>query len=205
MEMVLVLILLAFLAYVGVKIGCSLKKDEKQEEEMSDCEKIELLFKEAMKKEENQPRNLLLRTLKEIGCRYKEEDDGTVTFLYQGESFIIYAKNESFTIRILNVGWMGVKMNTPEAECLKQVINEANATSWVTNLYTEDKKRGLIVAHSQNAACFVCSLPDCKSYLEALLHRFFASQQQVRELYSDFSKKHEQQEKRVEIKGFRTD
>ena len=58
-------------------------------------------------------RDLFLETLTKIGCQYKlaeEESDDRIFFAYQGESFFVYARNDSRFIYIYDTHWGHVEL-----------------------------------------------------------------------------------------------
>lgn len=184
-------------AYFCGRVGYAIRNDKSSE---SDYEKMNETVRNAIKQEENQTRNLVIKTLTDIGCQYEINDENYICFEYQGEEFKINASNDSYIIWIYNVAWGGINVNDPNVECLKRAINKVNEGSAITNLYTEEKE--FIIAHCQIAAYFAYNIPDYKDYLKSILDGFFIAQHQVRDEITNLNKIQEKQE-RVEIKGFR--
>lgn len=184
-------------AYFFGRVGYAIENDKNSE---SDYEKMNETVRNAIKQEENQTRNLVMKTLTDIGCQYETNDENYICFEYQGEKFKINASNDSYIIWIYNVAWGGINVNDPNVECLKRAINKVNEGSAITNLYTEEKE--FIIAHCHIAAYFAYNIPDYKDYLKSILDGFFIAQHQVRDEITNLNKIQEKQG-RVEIKGFR--
>lgn len=192
-------IVLVFAAYIAGRVGFAIENDKK---EKSDYDKMNDSFSDAINEEDNQTRNLLIKTLEDIGCQPEIDDNDSIIFKYQGEEFKISASNDSPIIWIYNVAWTGIETNDTDADFLKQAINKANENSAITNLYTINDEKGFIAAHCQMATYFAYNIPDYKGYLKSILDGFFFAHQQVRNEFENLAKNQEQKE-RVEIKGFR--
>lgn len=180
--------------------------DEKGKKGLSDNEKINETIDNTINEEDCQTKNFLLKTLTEIGCQYKIDNNNCINFNYEGETFTMYARNESPIIWIFNYDWMEIGLNDPNADYLKQAINKSNESCVITNLYTINEGTETINAHCRTTIYFSYHIPDYKMYLEATLYEFFSTQQRVRDEFNKFKRpeQNEQgQKKRVEIKGFR--
>lgn len=55
----------------------------------------------AIDEEDGKPRNLLVRTLQDMGCQCQTDDSDRIEFKYQGETFVAYARNDRAFIWIL--------------------------------------------------------------------------------------------------------
>lgn len=193
-------LVLVVAAYIAGRVGFAIENDRKKE---SDYDKMNEAIKAAMSEEDNQTRNLLIKTLEDIGCQPEIDNDNSIIFKYQGEEFKIDASNDNSIIWIYNVAWTGIETNDIDADFLKQAINKANENSAITNLYTINEEKGFIAAHCQIMIYFAYNIPNYKEYLKSILDGFFMAHQQVRFEFAKLSKIQEQKEK-VEIKGFRS-
>lgn len=193
----LICIVLVIAAYI---IGRITNDNDKEKE--SDYDKMNEAIKTAMNEEDNQTRNLVLRTLREMGCQPEIDDNNVIIVKYQGEKFKIKASNDTDVIGIYDVAWTGIETSDTNADFLKQAVNKANENSVITNLYTINEEKGYIAAHCQIAVYFAYNMPDCKGYLKSILDAFFMNHQRVMEAFSELTKGTEQKE-RVEVKGFR--
>lgn len=193
----LICIVLVIAAYI---IGRITNDNDKEKE--SDYDKMNEAIKTAMNEEDNQTRNLVLRTLKKMRCQPETNDDNNVIIVkYQGEKFKINASNDTDVIWIYDVAWTGIETSDAVgANFLKQAVNNVNKNSAITNFYIEEK--GFVVAHCHIATYFAYNIPDCKGYLKSILDAFFMNRQHVMDAFSELTKGTEQKA-RVEIKGFR--
>lgn len=197
MEPVIILIGLV-LVVVAYKIGKAGYIAENSMTEMFEYEKMN----ESINKEENKTRNLLIRTLEDIGCQPEIDGYDSIVFKYQGEEFRINADDDSPIIWIYDISWATLDINDPNADFLKQAINKANENSAITNLYTANEEQGFISLHCQIVAYFAHHIPNCNEYLKSYLDSFFMAHKHVRDEFENLRKIQEQKE-RVEIKGFR--
>lgn len=193
-------LVLVVAAYIAGRVGFAIANDRKKE---SDYDKMNEAIKAAMSEEDNQTRNLLIKTLEDIGCQYEIDDNDSIIFKYQGEEFNVNASNDGPIIWIYNVAWTGIETNDTDADFLKQAINKANENSAITNLYTINDEKGFIAAHCQIMIYFAYNIPNYREYLKSILDGFFMAHQQVRFEFAKLSKIREQKE-RVVIKGFRS-
>lgn len=192
-------LVLVVAAYIAGRVGFAIENDRKKE---SDYDKMNEAIKAAMSEEDNQTRNLLIKTLTDIGCQPEINEDNNVEFKYQGEEFKIDASNDNSIIWIYDFAWTGIETNNANAVFLKQAINKANENSAITNLYTINEKKGFIAAHCQIMIYFAYNIPNYREYLKSILDGFFTAHQQVKDEFTNLTKIQGQKE-RVEIKGFR--
>lgn len=195
----LLCIVLVCAAYIIGRVGYAIENDKN---EKSDYEKMNESINDAINKEDNQTRNLLIRTLENIGCQYETDDNNNIVFKYQGEEFKIDASNDQPYIWIFDIAWGGVDINDPNADLLKQAINKANGNCAFTSLYTINEEKGYIAMHCQTMIYFAYNIPNYNVYLKSVLDGFFMAHQQVRDEFTNLKNIQEQNE-RIEIKGFR--
>lgn len=187
------LIILAFLVclYLVGKIGYAIGRDKRAK---SDYEEADEAINAALDEEDKKPRNLLMNTLEEIGCQYSVDEDNAIQFKYQGETFEVYASNEIPYIQIYDYAWTGIKMDNPDADLLKQAVNEANCHSFITTLYIMSEETNNIVLHCCTMILFTHDLSGRKKYLEAVLSAFFTAHSAVKEA---FDKLHQAREEKL--------
>lgn len=187
------LIILAFLVclYLVGKIGYAIGRDKRAK---SDYEEADEAINAALDEEDKKPRNLLMNTLEEIGCQYSVDEDNAIQFKYQGETFEVYASNEIPYIQIYDYAWTGIKMDDPDADLLKQAVNEANCHCFITTLYTMSEETNNIVLHCCTMILFTHDLSGRKKYLEAVLSAFFTAHDAVKEA---FDKLHQAREEKL--------
>ena len=165
-------------------------------------EHIDRLTKEELNEISTQ--ELVTETLKKIGCQPETNDDGNISFKYQGEDFYIAAEEESRFIMIWNPWWGSINTDNSALPYLKEVINLANVESMVTVVYVTDEDEKTIGLHSHCHTLFSPNEGDLSGHLKMLLDQFFDTQSQIKDNMNQLSSAvAEQQEKeRVKIKGF---
>lgn len=202
--LILLCAILIFAAYFFGRVGYAIENDKK---EKSDYEKMNEAINEAVNKEDNQTRNLLLRTLKNIGCQYEVNSKDNIIFKYQGEEFLIEANNESAFIMIWDLWWSGLDLDSSDVDKLKRAINETNLKSSLTTLYSIDEEDNKIGLHSKCNVLFIAEIPNIELYLKANLESFFTMHQIMKKEFDNLQEKQDipNQEKaqtRVVVKGF---
>ena len=167
------------------------KKAQKEELER-DLERLERIRQEIESENtkvdvefEHETRDLVLETLREMGCEYEEgtegENDIRIFFTYQGERFMIEADNECYFINIYDLWWhhMSTYCDVEEFSAMQKTINQINAKASCTVLYTINKEAEEIGVHSKKNMLFVRQIPDLKGYLVSTLNDFFKVQRSV--------------------------
>lgn len=190
MPALIILFILVCLYLVG-KIGYAIGRDKRAK---SDYEEADEAIDDALDEEDKKPRNLLMKTLEEIGCQYSVDEDNAIQFKYQGEAFEVHADNDIPYIQIYDYAWTGIKMDDPEADLLKQAVNEANCHSFITTLYIMNEETNNIVLHCCTMILFTHHLPGRKNYLEDVLSAFFTAHGAVKEA---FDKLHQAREEKL--------
>ena len=196
---VIICAILVFAAYIAGRVGYAIENDKK---EKSDYDRMDESINAAINEEDNQTRNLLIKTLEDIGCQHGTNEDGSIIFKYQGEAFEVNTSNDSHIIWIYDIAWGHLSLNDPDVELLKQAINKSNEYTPIINVYTIDQEQGLITVHCRMASYFSGSVERPHDYLKSILDSFLFAHQCVKDELGKLSNKHEQKE-RVEIKGFR--
>ena len=129
----------------------------------------------------NETRDLVLETLKELGCEYKEAEELKIYFVFQGERFMIEADNDCYYINVYDLWWhhMSMYCDVEEFAAMQKTINNINACANCTVLYTINKEAEEIGVHSKKNMMFVRQIPDLKGYLVSTLDDFFKIQRSV--------------------------
>ena len=132
----------------------------------------------------HETRDLVLETLREMGCEYgegTEENDIRIRFSYQGEQFMIEADNDCFFINIYDLWWYHISTycDVDEFAAMQKTINRINAHVNCTVLYTINQEAEEIGVHSKKNMLFVRQIPDLKGYLISTLNDFFKVQRSV--------------------------
>ena len=127
----------------------------------------------------HETRDLVLETLREMGCEYEEgtegENDIRIFFTYQGERFMIEADNECYFINIYDLWWHHISTycDVDEFAAMQKTINQINAKASCTVLYTINKEAEEIGVHSKKNMLFVRQIPSLKDYLVSILNDFY--------------------------------
>ena len=115
----------------------------------------------------HETRDLVLETLREMGCEYEEgtegENDIRIFFTYQGERFMY------------DLWWhhMSTYCDVEEFSAMQKTINQINAKSSCTVLYTINQEAEEIGVHSKKNMLFVRQIPGLKDYLVSVLNDFY--------------------------------
>lgn len=160
----------------------------------------------AIDEEEGKPRNLLVKTLQDMGCQCRTNDHDHIEFKYQGEKFVADARNDNFFIGIYAYAWAGFELDDPDAEpeLLKQAVNETNKKNFPTMLYTIQQEQRLMVLHSHREFYFSRDIAKPQDYLCAILDSFFQAHQSLMDELHKLMNDREQRERTV-VKGFSQD
>lgn len=156
------------------------------------------------KLDEISTQELVVRTLKKIGCQPEINEEGHVTFKYQGEDFYIAAEEENRFIMIWNPWWGSISTNNEAFPYLKEIINLTNVNSLVTVVYVTDEDEKTIGLHAHCHTFFSPAEGDLDGHLKMLLDFFFDTQNTIKENMNQLGSAVAAQEekKRVQIKGF---
>lgn len=158
----------------------------------------------AIDEEEGKPRNLLIRTLQDMGCQFRTDDHDRIEFKYQGETFVADARNDRAFIWIFDYCWCHMSLDDPDAELLKQAINETNKNNFAMTLYTTDQKQRLMAVHSHRAFYFSRDIAEPQDYLRSILDSFFYAHRGLSDEFAKLANDREQRERTV-VKGFSKD
>ena len=126
-------------------------------------------------------RDLFLETLTKIGCQYSiDEEDGRISFPYQGENFIVDVTDGNSYIRIWDLYWTSAEMyDIDEVSRVKRAINSANLSTGLTTVYTVNDAGSTIDVHCRSTVLFVAQIPDIENYLRLELNEFFRAHRHV--------------------------
>lgn len=135
-----------------------------------------------MASERKKMRDLVQEVLGQIGCQPEVNDADQIVFMFQGTRFFIDADNNSPFIQIFETWWASIGLTNPDAEKLKIAVNEINANSFPTVLYSVDEEKKLIGVHCRLRTLFTEDIPHLDELLRALLMSFFQANQAVDQL-----------------------
>lgn len=192
--------ILIIIAYFFGRIGHSFDGDK----ERSDYSKLDGAVNKAVEAEDNKTRNLLLNTLRKIGCQPNIDEDNKIHFQYQGEVFGIDAENGRAIIIIWDTWWAHFPLNDPDINNLKAAINYINIDNSVVTLYSINEENERLGIHSKHTLLFIPEIQNIDEYLRAILDNFFVVHQSLKDKFDALNREMEKTDKeRITVKGFK--
>ena len=194
-------LILIVIAYFFGRIGFAVEEDK----ERSEYAKTNDAIDKAIDAEDNKTRNLLIKTLMNIGCQSEEnKETGRIRFIYQGECFSIDAENESPFITIWDTYWARISLANLEINKLKDAINETNISMRPTIFYSVEKEESEVCLHCKYVMPFIIEIPDINNYLQANLNNFFIAHECLKVEFKNLDEKEVLQNAkgRTVVKGF---
>lgn len=164
---------------------------------------IERLTKDEL--DEISTKELVTSVLKKIGCQPKENEDGNITFKYQGDDFYIAAEEDNRFIMIWNPWWGSISADNEALPYLKEIINIVNINSLVTTMTMVDEDEKTIGIHSRCHTFFSPNEGELEEHLKMLLDFFFDAHDAIKENLNQLgaaAANAEVQKERVKVKGF---
>ncbi|WP_270541559.1 hypothetical protein [Bacteroides zhangwenhongii] len=194
-------LILIVIAYFLGRIGFAVEEDK----ERSEYAKTNAAIDKAIDAEDSKTRNLLIKTLMNMGCRSEEnKETGRIRFIYQGEYFSIDAEDESPFITVWDTYWARVSLENLDINKLKDAINETNISMRPTIFYSIEKEESEVCLHCKYTMPFIIGIPDINNYLQANLNNFFIAHECLKVEFKNLGEKDVQQniKGRTIIKGF---
>lgn len=119
-------------------------------------------------------RNLVIKTLKEIGCHRPEiVQENRICFKYQDEIFCIDVKDRVAFITIRHIWWGSLPLDDPDINILKEAINQTNFEGRITLSYFIDNEKKKLGISSNHYLPFIHEMPSIQEYLRSNLEFFF--------------------------------
>ena len=149
--------------------------------------------------------DLVISTLKKIGCQPSINQEGNVTFKYQGDDFYIAAEEDSRFIMIWNPWWGSISADNEAFPYLKEFINLVNVNSLVTTVYMADEDEKTVGIHSRCHTYFSPNEGELEEHLKLLLDSFFDTHNAIKENMNQLGSaaaEAEEKKDRVKVKGF---
>lgn len=175
------------------------RNDQKQ----ANHSEISKIVDTVMNTSNNRTRDLVINTLKEIGCQPEVDDDDDICFKYQNEDFFINADNRTaFIIIWSNFG--SLSLNDPDINILKDAINQTNMDGRVTLAYFINNEENTITVYCKHYLPFVHEIPSIQEYLRSNLDNFFWTHQYLVDKLNSLKENPTMQSSkgRIIIKGF---
>lgn len=148
---------------------------------------------------------LVISVLKTIGCQPEINNEGHVTFKYQGDDFYIAAEEENRFIMIWNPWWESINTDNEAFPYLKEIINLVNVNSLVTTVFIVDEDEKTVGIHSHCHTFFSPNEGELEDHLKMLLDYFFDIHNAIKEYINQLGNTavaEEEKKERVKVKGF---
>ena len=151
---------------------------------------------------------LVISTLKKMGCNPEKNEDGNIGFMYQGDDFYLSLQEDVPFVMIWYPWWGTINTDNPVLPYLKEIINAVNISSFITTVFMAenegDKEIGI---HSHCHTFFTESALEPEEHLKLIHDSFFDTRNAIKEnidkLGSAISEEDEDTKKeRVIVKGF---
>lgn len=153
----------------------------------------------AMESKKQDSTQLMIETLKEIGCHPDLGKDGTISVAFQGEKFVM--QPNGLYVRIWDPSWSGMRVDDPYLPMLREAVNEANYSLGPTVLLGEPDDE-IIRIHSRLDIILFQEIPDIAAYVGAMLDSFFHAKENVREKFMGLYAEQEDAQKKIRPVGF---
>ena len=148
---------------------------------------------------------LVISVLKKIGCQPEINNEGHVTFKYQGDDFYIAAEEENRFIMIWNPWWGSINTDNEAFPYLKEIINLVNVNSLVTTVFMVDEDEKTVGIHSHCHTFFSPNEGELEDHLKMLLDYFFDTHNAIKDNLNQLGSatgSEEEKKERVKVKGF---
>ena len=145
---------------------------------------------------------LMFKTLSNLGCQPKKNDDGTLSVSYQGENF--HMEFGGMYARVWDPMWAGVKADDPDMPKIREAVNAVNFNFGPTVVMTAPNDDGIIGFHSRRDIMLHPACPDNVPFVKAVLDSFFDAKEQVRNNYQKINACQMEEQKNRRPVGFAT-
>ena len=156
----------------------------------------------AICKDEVFAKEIVLKSLSELGCKPEINKDGTIHVSYQGENFKLICHPRY--VRIWDPCWAGIKTDDPDLPKIREAINDANFDFGPTVVMSDANDDREINIHSRVDIMLHPACPDNSVYLKATLDSFFDTKENVRKSFHQLREQPETSQKGRRPVGFAT-
>lgn len=176
----------------GTKTGTKAKAKSKTEENRTNEEwaktQLEKVQEETKPKDEK-TRELLKDILTKWSCQWEVDENGAVSFTFQGGNFTARFNEDSPFVFVYYLGFYSVEAYQKEkVKRMKEVVNEMNCRSILKVVYSTDPDDGQSWVYAEAFFLLIPEIPYVEDYLKFYLRGFFR-------LHHDFESKMEEDEK----------
>jgi hypothetical protein len=119
--------------------------------------------------------------LKSIGCQPTQNQDGSVSVRYQGETF--YIEFGGMYARVWDPMWAVIRNDDPNMPKFREAVNDANFNWGPTVVMTTPDENGIIGFCSCREIMLHPACPDNTLYIKSVLDSFFATKDAFRSSY----------------------
>lgn len=153
-------------------------------------------------KDEVFAKELVVKSLSELGCQQEINKDGSIIVSYQGENFKFICQPRY--VRIWDPFWASIKRDDPDLPEIRVAVNEANYSFGPTVVMSDADDDGEINFHSRIDIMLHPACPDNSAYLKATLDSFFYTKEEVRKSFHQLREQQEEIQKNRRPVGFAT-
>lgn len=119
-------------------------------------------------------RDLLMRILMEMGCKYTVDENKRICFDFQGEHLWADADNDCKFINVYDAFWESRELDDVEGiALLKQAINTVNLSETVTIFYTINETDNILWVHCKKNFLFIPHIPELENYMKSMIAALF--------------------------------
>ena len=83
---------------------------------------------------------LIVSTLKKMGCNPEKNEEGNIGFMYQGDDFYLSFQEDVPFVMIWYPWWGTINADNPVLPYLKEVINAVNISSFITTVFMAENE-----------------------------------------------------------------
>lgn len=202
--MATLIVIIVALVFIG-----SISRFDEMRQELKGGKKEQQLHEESMKEDRNDNESqepdtlgLMFKTLSNLGCQPKKNDDGTLSVSYQGENF--HMEFGGMYARVWDPMWAGVKADDPDMPKIREAVNAVNFNFGPTVVMTAPNDDGIIGFHSRRDIMLHPACPDNVPFVKAVLDSFFDAKEQVRNNYQKINACQMEEQKNRRPVGFAT-
>lgn len=202
--MATLIVIIVALVFIG-----SISRFDEMRQELKGGKKEQQLHEESMKEDRNDNESqepdtlgLMFKTLSNLGCQPKKNEDGTLSVSYQGENF--HMEFGGMYARVWDPMWAGVKADDPDMPKIREAVNAANFNFGPTVVMTAPNNDGIIGFHSRRDIMLHPACPDNVPFVKAVLDSFFDAKEQVRNNYQKINACQMEEQKNRRPLGFAT-
>jgi len=178
MDFHIILLILGVLALIGWVIqGMEMVNEYRRNKQLKNMKPQETQSSLQQQQEVLQTKDLVIRTLRAIGCEpsVNEEDENRIDFQYQGGNFFIITADGYVFTYLYFVWWYDAPLDNIDAlSAIQKAVNNANCQPIGCNvMYTINKEDRIVGVHSRSQLLFSPDIRGLDRYLTTELQELF--------------------------------